>query len=245
MSEDKTINLVEVHNDLYITLEAFDVFCENNGIEYTLHGGTLLGAVRYSDFIPWDDDLDVALTRENYIKLVNALQNDERFMIQYDGSWTPRLLFHDNKNNSIDLFIYDFISDFRLWQKLKINLLRFFQGTFHKHVDYSHYKIKYWPLLYITSAIGSLFSYDKKLSIYEYICTRIKGNRTKIHRSNDSFVGVGHVFDYNLMGDYSRIRIRDKLFMCARKYEIILVASYGPNYLIPPPESERKPQHKE
>ena len=80
--------------------------------------------------------------------------------------------------------------------------------------------------------------------IYEYICEHFSGKKKKIHRSNDSFIGVGLVFKKEVMENYSRIQIRDDFFMCSKEYKEILIASYGPDYLIPPPESERKPQHK-
>ncbi len=44
----------------------FDYLCNKHNIKYFLTGGSLIGAVRHSGFIPWDDDLDVGMTRKNY-----------------------------------------------------------------------------------------------------------------------------------------------------------------------------------
>jgi len=48
----------------------FDYLCRKHQIQYFMNGGTLLGTIRHQGFIPWDDDLDVGMTRENYEKFV-------------------------------------------------------------------------------------------------------------------------------------------------------------------------------
>ena len=58
-----------LHERLFEILEYFDQFCEEHDIKYTLASGTCLGAVRDHDFIPWDDDLDVAVLRKDFDRL--------------------------------------------------------------------------------------------------------------------------------------------------------------------------------
>ncbi|MBQ7266091.1 MAG: LicD family protein [Firmicutes bacterium] len=65
-------------------LNQFDKVCKKHDIQYMAIGGTLLGAVRHKGFIPWDDDIDVAMTRENYDKLCSVSQEfSEPYLLQY------------------------------------------------------------------------------------------------------------------------------------------------------------------
>lgn len=53
-----------------------DRICKKHNIPYFLYGGTLLGALRHNGFIPWDDDLDVGLMREDYNRLMKVLPDE-------------------------------------------------------------------------------------------------------------------------------------------------------------------------
>ena len=58
--------LKQCHLVMLRMLKIFDYLCNKYNIQYFLIGGSLLGAIRHQGFIPWDDDLDVGMTRENY-----------------------------------------------------------------------------------------------------------------------------------------------------------------------------------
>lgn len=59
----------EIQTELLVLLKEFDRICRDNQIKYSLHGGTLLGAVRDHGFIPWDDDIDIMMPKSDCKKL--------------------------------------------------------------------------------------------------------------------------------------------------------------------------------
>ena len=67
---------VELHQQLLEMLKYINALCEKEKISYILHGGSMLGAIRHHGFIPWDDDIDILMTRVDYEKLIEAIRND-------------------------------------------------------------------------------------------------------------------------------------------------------------------------
>lgn|SRR5690625_797717 len=111
-----TLPLIETTSEevrsrqLKILLE-IDSLCKAQDIKYVLFAGTLLGAVRHSGFIPWDDDIDVAMTRHEYNRFLQACQ----------------------KHLSSDFFLQSFRTDpeyFNQHVRIRLNNTVFMQGQY-------------------------------------------------------------------------------------------------------------------
>ena len=64
--QQKEIDIAELKKIEMQTLQAVHAFCEQRGLRYYLWGGTLIGAIRHDGFIPWDDDMDIAMPRADF-----------------------------------------------------------------------------------------------------------------------------------------------------------------------------------
>ena len=69
------LTLDEIHGRLKELIYHFDQFCKANSLTYYPAGGTLIGTIRHNGFIPWDDDVDFYMPREDYEKLIKHSQD--------------------------------------------------------------------------------------------------------------------------------------------------------------------------
>ena len=75
-AEPDILGLLPLQEAIYSIYDDFATICERNGLRYYALGGTLLGAVRHNGFIPWDDDLDVAMPRPDYEKFIEIAKRE-------------------------------------------------------------------------------------------------------------------------------------------------------------------------
>lgn len=81
-------DLRESQLEMYEVLKQFADFCDANELRYYLECGTLLGAVRHKGFIPWDDDVDVAMPWPDYLKFCELYKNEDSSDIFFDSMWS-------------------------------------------------------------------------------------------------------------------------------------------------------------
>lgn len=81
----KALSITEKQKILLEILEEIDGFCRTNNIPYSLSWGTLLGAVRHGGFIPWDDDADIIMLREDFDRFLKSYKS-EKYHLLFDTS---------------------------------------------------------------------------------------------------------------------------------------------------------------
>lgn len=84
---EDTYGFLKLQNRILEIALYMDALCRDNGIEYCLMGGSALGSKRHGGFIPWDDDLDVFMTPQNYEKFRKAFQEKADKETYYLQEW--------------------------------------------------------------------------------------------------------------------------------------------------------------
>ncbi|WEV75230.1 LicD family protein [Bifidobacterium sp. ESL0800] len=115
-------------------LKDFDALCRKNSIDYWINCGTLIGAVRHQGFIPWDDDMDLGMTRDQIQKLTELIDTNPQYSKRFKVSlnYDPyafcrqiRFMYNDPNNPCfLDLFIYDYAEGDAAEQYSKRSALR-------------------------------------------------------------------------------------------------------------------------
>ena len=264
--------LLKVHEAELVMLKELDAFCRESGIEYVLDSGTLLGAIREHGFIPWDDDVDIVMTGENFERFQKCLAEKAPAGMQligpheyaaenkfYDFAYkltntqTGRRedgadgKIYDEKLNHlwIDVFAYENIPDGKLAAAFTVLRHRLLYLLALGHRDVSH--IKTSALMKVLTApfrlLGSLIPMEKLCVHKERLSKKDRGLQTKKYFVPSYQPDWLQVwYDKDWYKEIIRVPFEDTLLPVPVGYDAMLTAMYG-DYMQRPEEKDREAAH--
>lgn len=244
----KQYGTFEIQTKLLDMIAEIDSLFKTNSISYSLCGGTLLGAIREKGFIPWDDDFDIMVNRDNYNKIVSLLNGEPGMTFALNRNfWVDRIYkIGDNPDGiySIDLFVMDNCPDNRSLSLIKELAVKTLQGTLKETKPYNdNHSIFYRISLWATYYMGKPFPRHFKLTLYRFV-SQI-GNRKKtesVSGYNDLFSLISLKYPSSLMDSLSLTQFEDLYLPITNYYDEYLTIQYG-DYMTPPEINNRIPSH--
>ena len=265
---EKIINLITKRHMNPISLEELKTiqldilkivadFCDKNNITYFLAFGSLIGAIRHKGFIPWDDDIDIAMPRPDYdtfISLFNnnkspvqviSMENNKRYGFSFAKAHDTRTIVNetqykqDNFGVYIDIFPIDGIKDRAQIYKLKrINKL-----LHTKKANFTQRKLSKKIINAVGKVILLPFSTYYILSVIDRISRQCPfGSTTKAGCICDSVVGERAIVDTEVFAESIYHEFEGFNFKIPIGYDKWLRNIYG-DYMQLPPNEKRVSHH--
>lgn len=266
----KQIELYEMKEIEIAILDCFDSFCRKHDLSYSLAGGTLLGAVRHKGFIPWDDDIDVLMPREDYEKLqllvadfpypyqLNSIHtNTDRnkpFLYTYTKIVDTRTFLLE-KPDTLDYETSIYIDIFPLdGQPSDQNEMKMRYEKAKKMINraifanISCYRVKHSKNIVKKTALSLANMYRKLLPANFYLKQLDKFCRTINIDECDNVgcivagYGLREVMPKDVFFPVKRIEFEGKFYLCMNQPDVYLRNLYG-DYLTLPPIEQRQKSH--
>ncbi len=259
----KELTLNELKEIEFSILKRFDSFCKENNIRYFLAYGTLLGAIRYKRFIPWDDDVDVLVPREDYERLLTLFKDDERYKLFH---YEKNIKFHFPfaklcdmttrleefvQTKDVDLGVNIDIFPLDAWDsnyekakkeamKIKKNMNRLELTKLDKPLTNKPIKLFVWSIFMFIAKIfgggffvGNIIKQSKRYSL--------KGSKYVGAKAWSIYAERG-IIPAEAFSDVIEVEFEGEMFPAPIGYDTYLTCLYG-DYLPEPPKEKQKTHH--
>lgn len=256
----------------HVSMEILDEihnYCVDNNIYYTLCGGTLLGAIRHKGFIPWDDDIDIAMPRPDYERFIHSFRSDNGLKVisrQIEGCEDSTFAYARvcdmNKTYVdstrarwtryktgvwVDIFPLDGASDDRKEAENKTHVMSVLEKKCkRRRVNYLTFNYNK-GLLYNCKVLYRLIFRSRDTSIYDEhirMCREIDWSETS-HFTSCSIMhyGMREYQEKTLLNNRQLTQFEDRQYYVISDYDKWLTSIYG-DYMKLPPMEAQKAGHK-
>lgn len=254
------VNLLEIMKD-------FHKFCKENNLQYFLIGGTLLGAVRHKGFIPWDDDLDVVMPREDYEKfiklyqekgtenyLVQSIETDQNYWLPFAKLRKKGTLYDDlptryvksHRGIFIDIFPLDHAKEpDNLSQETKARVAKIIRkiADFKTTALFSKDTGSTYKYL-VKQTVAMIF---KPISTHRLLMWQKKVIANQHPSDSKYFINIGSQYHFKkqtMLKDIyyppKQLEFEGEWFDVPGNYEYVLERIFSENYMELPPENKRQ-----
>ena len=257
-SNFKKLDIDEIKEVELGVMDYIHNICREKGINYSLAYGSLLGAVRHRGFIPWDDDLDIALKRDQYDQLYQAIlddnnsiykvvswENDSRYPYPFYRVYDSRTVYENNYIQNdielgicVDVFPFDDYKDVNkeitkldMYRRLSVYTL---YGIRNKETGIKNI-IRY--LMLVVFRLTRVKTWNKKLND----CSRVSVNSEYIDYLMES-KKYSTKLDAKALDEVVEYKFEDRVYNIPKDYDYILTTIYGSDYMEIPP-LEKRIQH--
>ena len=252
-----------------IELDLLDTFlhlCKRHDIHVQVFAGTLLGAVRHRGFIPWDDDIDICMDRENFEKLLQIPESEISYPYFLQTAFSDRRFFcpfarfrnsettaiiegqTDKDYNCgiyIDVFVLDGIAHSKRAQRMQFLIMELIQmviSDLSQNAPPS--KTLVTALIRMMRPFSRLVGVRRFVSLHKVVVTWFNKKADRFSLITHGGVFAEKYWMYkNDLAETKMIPFENLSVPATANYDKVLSRIYG-DYMTPPPESERGKWHE-
>ena len=250
-------NLRKVQLACVKVLEDIDGLCRKYGIEYSLTGGSVIGYHLYGGFIPWDDDIDIVMTRENYERFLMyanqylpshySLENFENgkdrrviFSKVVDKNTTVVELKQDNRKYVTGVFVDVTVLDFVPTNKIKKRLFLVLSKMLQCCRDRTFENEKSFRTL--VKNIGIVVMRPFARPFYR-LCKNLFTGEKQSGSLAELFAGIPNEYEKKIFDEYVDVEFEGKKMRLVKDYMSYLERRYGKREFYKQPKKGDAPHH--
>lgn len=229
-------------------------FCDKENLAYYLTGGTLIGAIRHKGFIPWDDDIDIAMPRPDYNKFISLYQEKGKYSLSTPADkgcfcvWakvydSKTLKFEDTVDYSrfkplgvdIDIFPIDGQpAQYEEFKKDTDRRMHFFSWLTLARLQYKGQSFKRRLKIFISRCIGVNFFKRKYVESAE----KLNFYNSEMVGVMDPFSKTKHHHRKEIFAERVKVSFEDGMFWAPAGYDEYLTNIFGDYMKLPPVEKQ-------